>query len=303
MELNWPLRLRIAAVAAAGIVLLGILGWRFAGQAEPYEVMSLKNISLAGVAVIGAMAVLTGFAGFFIAWPYGKEIGVIAVPFGLTVWAIRSGSVANYIQLHGSVEQRLAFFSYLRWEGFFWLAIVLLGILGVQIGCSVSGKDGEDKKEVKKKSRKETKQEAVYLNAALGVLVCILISAVLIAILAQDIREYDAKLGSVAAQPAKGQIVFAVIVAFLAAGFAAKKIFDLHYIYPVCGAALLTLFSFILYAKESITAYLAENWGASFFANSLTSILPIQMVSFAVLGSICGYWLAVRYNYWRKCRI
>jgi len=299
LELSWLMRLRIAAVAAMGIVLIGILGWRFAGQAEPFEVVSLKNISVTGVAVIGALSVLAGFAGFFIAWPYGKEIGVIAVPFGLAIWSIRSGSVANYIQLHGTIGQRLAFFSYLKWEGFFWLAIVLLGFLGVQIAHSVRGKDEGDKKEVKK----ETRQGGTYLNAALGVLVCILISAVLIAILAQDIKEYDGKLGGVIAQPAKGQIVFAVIIAFLAAGFAAKKIFDLHYIYPICGAALLTLFSFILYAKESITAYLAENWAAGFFTNSLVSILPIQMVSLGVLGSIWGYWLAVRYNYWRKRRI
>ncbi len=303
MELNWPLRLRIAAVAAMGIVLIGILGWRFAGQAEPFEVVSLKNISVWGVVVIGAMSVLAGFVGFLIAWPYGKEIGVIAVPFGLTVWAIRSGSTANYIQLHGAVEQRLAFFSHLRWEGFFWLALVLLGFLGVQIGYSVTSKNERVKKEVKKEGKKETKREGMYLNAALGVLVCVLISAVIIAILAQDIREYDGKLGAVTAQPAKGQIVFAVVVAFLAAGFAAKKIFDLHYIYPICGAALLTLFSFIFYAKESITAYLAENWAAGFFTNSLVSILPIQMVSLGVLGSIWGYWLAVRYNYWRKRRI
>ncbi len=299
MELSWLMRLRIAAVAAMGIVLIGILGWRFAGQAEPFEVVSLKNISVTGVAVIGALSVLAGFAGFFIAWPYGKEIGVIAVPFGLAVWSIRSGSVANYIQLHGTIGQRLAFFSYLKWEGFFWLAIVLLGFLGVQIAHSVRSKNEGGKKEVKK----ETRQGGTYLNAALGVLVRILISAVLIAILAQDIKEYDGKLGGVTAQPAKGQIVFAVIIAFLAAGFAAKKIFDLHYIYPICGAALLTLFSFILYAKESITAYLAENWAAGFFTNSLVSILPIQMVSLGVLGSIWGYWLAVRYNYWRKRRI
>jgi hypothetical protein len=244
LELNWPMRFRIAAVAAVGIVLFGILGWRFAGQAEPYQVVSLKNISVAGVLIIAAIAVLTGFVSFFAAWPYGKEIGV-------------------------------------------------------QIGCNVISKDKEDKKE----DKKETKQEGMYLNAALGALVCILISAVLIGILAQNVKEYDAKLGAVIAQPAKGQIVFAVIIAFLAAGFAAKKIFDLHYIYPIFAAALLTLFSFTLYAKESITAHLAKNWAAGFFANSLVSILPLQMVCLGALGSIWGYWLAVRYNYWRKHKI
>ncbi len=193
----------------------------------------------------------------------------------------------------------MSFFSYLKWEGFFWLAIVLLGFLGVQIARSVTVKEEEDKREAKK----EPKQKGVNLNAVLGIFVCILISAILIAILAQSVKEYDGKLGAVVAQPAKGQIVFAVVVSFLAAGFAAKKLFDLNYTFPICGTALLTFFSIILYAKQNIAAHLAENWAASFFANSLVSILPIQMVCFGTLGSIWGYWLAVRYNYWRKHEI
>ncbi len=110
MELSWLMKLRIAVVAAAGIILIGILGWRFAGPAEPYGIVSLQNISATGVIVIGALSVSAGFSGFFLSRPYGKEIGILAVPFGLAVWSLRSGSVANFVQLHGTVEQRVEFF-------------------------------------------------------------------------------------------------------------------------------------------------------------------------------------------------
>jgi hypothetical protein len=37
-----------------------------------------------------------------------------------------------------------------------------------------------------------------------------------------------------------------------------------------------------------------------FFSNAAISILPVQMVAFGTLGSITGYWLAVRYKYRRE---
>jgi hypothetical protein len=45
---------------------------------------------------------------------------------------------------------------------------------------------------------------------------------------------------------------------------------------------------------------LVQNWPAAFFPNSVISILPIQMVAFGTLGSVAGYWMAIRYEYWRK---
>jgi hypothetical protein len=45
---------------------------------------------------------------------------------------------------------------------------------------------------------------------------------------------------------------------------------------------------------------LVEHYPLVFFSSTVISILPVQMVAFGVLGSITGYWLAVRYYYWRK---
>jgi hypothetical protein len=54
------------------------------------------------------------------------------------------------------------------------------------------------------------------------------------------------------------------------------------------------------YVKQSTLQRLAQEWPVVFFPNAVISILPVQIVAFGTLGSITGYWLAVRYNYWRK---
>lgn len=299
MELTWPMRLRIAASVAVGVILIGILGWPFAAPAEPYGIVSLKNISPVGIIAVGALSVLAGLLGFSLSWPYGRAMGILSVPSGLAVWSIRGGSVANFIQVNGTVEQRLELFSYLKWEGFFWLAIVCAGFAGVLLGSRLTSKNGRQKRNDKKKP----KQEGTYVNTSIAFICSILISAFLIMILAQDVKAFDNKLGKVVAQPTVGQIAFAVFVSFGAAGFAVKKFFNLSYIIPIFGTGTLTLFSFTFYAKGDIIRHLTLNWPASFFPNSLITILPLQMVSLGTLGSIWGYWLAVRYNYWRKHKI
>jgi len=46
--------------------------------------------------------------------------------------------------------------------------------------------------------------------------------------------------------------------------------------------------------------YMAHQWPAVFFSNAAASVLPSQMVAFGTLGSVAGYWMAARYDHWRK---
>jgi hypothetical protein len=61
---------------------------------------------------------------------------------------------------------------------------------------------------------------------------------------------------------------------------------------------LVTLFAFSVYTKN--VSYLAQQWPATFFSNAVVSVLPVEMVAYGTLGSIAGYWMAVRYDFWRK---
>ena len=297
MELSWLMRLRIAASVATGAILIGILA-PLGTPPEPFGAVSLTagTIGFGGTITLAALAVLAGFIAYFLSWPYGREIGILAAPSGLAIWAVRCGSMTSLMRLNLTVAQRQALFATLKFEPLFWLAIVAAGFAGVLVGQKILC----PKPEPDKTQEKSNSKSNIYLNAAIALVGSVLIAQFCISILAQDVRIFDNKLGSVLAQPAVGQIVFAVFVSFGVAAFVVKKFLNVSYICPTVASALVTAFAVSAYVKQDVLQHLVQHWPAVFFSNAVTSILPVQMVAFGTLGSIAGYWLAVRYNYWRK---
>jgi hypothetical protein len=285
MELSWPMKLRIAAAAAIGVLLIGVLAWP---MAEPFGRVEAMGTSNAAILVV--LAFVAGFIGYFVSWPFGREIGILAVPSGLTIWAVRSGSMAGLIQLNPTADQRMALMTSLKWETFFWLAIVAAGFAGVLLARKLSpNKNLAGQEESKSGPGK-------YLNAIIALVCSVAIAQFCIRIIAQDVR-----LGSVIGQPAVGQVVFAVLVSFGCAAFVAKKFLNVSYIWPSIATAFVTAVMTSIYARD--IPYLVQNWPAAFFSNSVISVLPVQMVAFGTIGSVAGYWMAIRYDYWRKHEI
>jgi hypothetical protein len=285
MELSWPMKLRIAAAAAIGVLLIGVLAWP---MAEPFGRVEAMGTSNAAILVV--LAFVAGFIGYFVSWPFGREIGILAVPSGLTIWAVRSGSMAGLIQLNPTADQRMALMTSLKWETFFWLAIVAAGFVGVLLARKLSpNKNLAGQEESKSGPGK-------YLNAIIALACSVAIAQFCIRIIAQDVR-----LGSVIGQPAVGQVVFAVLVSFGCAAFVAKKFLNVSYIWPSIATAFVTAVMTSIYARD--IPYLVQNWPAAFFSNSVISVLPVQMVAFGTIGSVAGYWMAIRYDYWRKHEI
>lgn len=288
MELSWLMKLRIAAATVVGVAFIGILGWRLA---EPNA--TTGSISLGGVVTLVILALLAGFIGYFVSWPHGREIGILAAPFGLAVWAMRSGSMASLMQLHPTAAQRQELFASLRWEPITWLLIVAAGCVGPLLCWKILSK----KKQNEEKS--ESKSNPIkYLNAITAVAVSGIIAQFFLRVFAQDVSMMDDKLGSVVVQPATGQLVFAILTSFGIAAFVVKKFLDVGYFWPILSTFFVTIFSLSIYARN--VSYLAGYWPAAFFSNAVVSILPIEMVAFGTLGSVTGYWMAIRYDYWRK---
>ena len=121
--------------------------------------------------------------------------------------------------------------------------------------------------------------------------------------LAQDITMTNGSLGSVMAQPATGQMVFGIIVAFGLAAFIVKHFLNAAYIWPIIAAGLVTPFAIAAYAKYDTLNHLADYWPAVFFSNTAIAVMPVQMVAFGTIGAIAGYWMGIRYNFWRKHEI
>lgn len=289
-DLSWATKLKLTATLLLGIILIGILAplWTAAG---PFGVISVP--AFGGAITLAGLAVLAGFIGYFLSWPNGREIGILAVPAGLAVWAVRCGSMAELMRLAPTLVQRQELFAALKWEPIFWLAIVAVGFGGVLIGQRIVTRRSAHE-------RQETRNERRLTNAIIAVVGSVFIAQVCIGIFARDVRIADTRLGSVVAQPATGQIVFAVLVSFGIAAFLVKKFLNASYIWPTVASALVTGFAVITYVKEDTLQHLVEHYPPVFFSNVVTSILPVQMVAFGTLGSIAGYWLAVHVNLRQK---
>jgi hypothetical protein len=145
MELSWPMKFRIGAVCGVGIVLIGILAWPLSGGTDPFSTVLAVNLAAADILSLIGLSVLAGFLCYFIAWPYGREIAILAVPTGLAVWAIRTASMATLIQQKATlanqqaqtiietVAKRQEIFAAVKWAPLFWLGIIAAGFLGVAL--------------------------------------------------------------------------------------------------------------------------------------------------------------------------
>jgi hypothetical protein len=291
MELSWIMKLRIAAAAAVGVALIGVLAWRLAAPSELAD-----TVSPGGAVTLVLLALLAGLIGYFVSWPYGREIGILTVPFGLTIWAVRSGTMAALIQLNPTGAERQSLLQLLKWQPIFWLVVVAAGFAGPLL-CQKLLPPKEQNPQPERAKANPTK----YLNVIMAVAAAAFIAQLCIGVFAQDTRLSDDEFGSVLAQPAIGQIGFAVLLSFGLAAFAVRKLLGVGYVWPMIATSVVTAYAVSVYASH--TPYLAQQWPAVFFANASSAVLPIQMVTFGTLGSIAGYWMAARYDYWRKYEI
>jgi hypothetical protein len=295
MELSWLMRLRIATTVVVGVFLLGFLGWPLVAPAEPLGVVSTIAVSFTDKVVLVVLACLAGFVSYFLAWPYGRQIAVLAVPSGLAVWAVRSGNMTGLMLQNPTVAQRQEVFTSLRWEPIFWLALVAVGF-----GSSFLAEKIRKTAQPDQVEEKSNLPQNIYLKSAFALVGSSLISQFCLRLFACDISFLDSKLGSVTAQPEPGQIIFAVSASFLITAFVIKNFLNASYVWPIVASAMVTWFAITIHCRQDILQHMQTYWPAVFFPISTVAISPLQMVAFGTLGSVAGYWLAVRYDYWHK---
>lgn len=325
MELTWMHKLRITAVALLGILVIGLLAWPLAAPANPLSPVRASNLGVLGTLILLVLAFGLGFAGYFAAWPYGREIGVLAVPFGLAIWAGRCGPMRVLMQAHPQAFEREALAWSLRFEAVYWLLIVGAGFAGVLIAQLLAppashvpreqpdpmpGPDPQRHFAPRPARREEggfslahlrrflPADLSSYLITGLAVLAAgVLITHFFVGVFVQDITTFR---NMPPTQPATGQILFGVTAAFAVTAFAVKKFANLGYLWPILGSAFVMAFAQAIYGGTQTIRQFAETRPATFFAHSTLAVLPVQLVALGTLGSILGYWIAVRYDWWRK---
>lgn len=294
VELSWVTKLRIGAALALGAVGLGLCAWSMVAPADPMGVVSTANVTTPEAVFLLGLCFLVGVGGYFVAWPYGRPIGFLAVPAGLAVWAIRSEEITTLIQRAPSGLQRAGIYASLRWDSLFWLALIGSGLAGLWVASRLRPATAA----AFRNPLQDTKSKAnLVLDGAVALLMSLAIGYVVVAVLAQGTQLAGV---SIATQPAAAQIVFAVMVAFGAAGFLTGRISRLGPSWPTVASALLPTVAGLFYARADVLEDLASTYPATCFRTSVMAILPVQMVAFGALGAAAGYWLAVRYEYWHR---
>lgn len=297
MELTVVMRLRIVITMAAGIGILAFLAFPLIAPPTPLDAITFYtgNITPVSAALYIAIAYIAGMVAHLVSYPHGRHLAPLAIPAGLAACTFRSGTMTSLLQQHNTLTARKEVYALLQWEGFFWLAVVAAGFLGVKTlskyinSSTVPNFPHPDSKASDNK----------YLSHGIAVVASVIFAVFVIGFLAQDVRIFDAQLGSITGQPSRGQVAFAVIIAFALSGFISKYYLNVHYLLPTLSAAFLILYCTRVYASPSIVQHMSNSYPAAFFARSISAILPIQMICFAAIGSIAGYWIAIKTAYSR----
>lgn len=292
-SLSWLMRLRILAVIAFGMIAVGLLTWSATGQWGPDGIVTFPSFVNSLILLFSAFA--SGFIAYFIAWPYGRQIAPLAVPVGLAVWAARSASIGSLMQKTIDAAGRYQVLNQFKWTAILWLTPVAVGFAGILLAELLT----KGKVDLPSKTINKSTNFGDYAGSLTALIGSVLIILFCIKIFAQDIKFSDSRLGSVIAQPSSGQIAFAVAVSFGIAAFVIKLFLNAGYIWSIAACVFLPPLCISLYAKADTVAYIADNFPAIFFTHPAVAILPLQIVTFGVLGAIGGYWFAIVYKIWR----
>jgi hypothetical protein len=295
MELSWITKTKVSLVMGLGGLVIGAWLWPLAAPNNPMDIVRLANLDIKAWATLAPVALLLGFIGYFLAWPYGREIGVLAVPAGLAVWGFRSGSIGTLMQA-SVAAQRHEVFASLRWGPFYWLALVAIGWIGTLLAHRVRACPP-----IKHIETHPRRPSSLAMNMALALPISIVVSQIILVAFAQDNPTTNSTLvcQTQVCQPASGQIAFALLFAFGGAAFVAKNFLHVGFLVPAVSSAALFFLGTFFYTTPSIMSRIAQNHPAVCLPNAIVSILPIQVAAFGTIGAVTGYWLAIRYRHWR----
>jgi hypothetical protein len=295
-DLSWLSKIRLALALAIGVALVGLLPWERIQPTDNGVFAFLSgSISLSDLILCGTLSLAAGFVASSICTPLGMQMGVLAVPAGMTFWSFKSDAISTLFQAAPAASSRMAVYNSLRYEGFIWLALAMLGVIGAYAADKLFRRNSLD---LPDKFDAMVKLQPIA-RIVVTVIGTVIVATYLLNFLATDISYHDQKAGFVVGQPANLQIAFGVIIAFMACGFCGKLFLGANYIWSAIATALVTAFSITTYAKAATFEYMAGSWSAAFFSKSVLGILPVQMVAFGFIGAVWGYWLAVRYHIWR----
>jgi MFS family permease len=192
---------------------------------------------------------------------------------------------------HAAYEQRMEVYHFLRLEPLFWIALLLCGAAGVWLARKTIPPKIDPLARDPQKLNSNRIFSMIVAVVASGVVVLLTIG-----LFAQDVSYPDAQIGKVTGQPGTRQVAFAVLASFTLAGFLIKYFLDCDHYLAVAAGPILYFFVISKTCGPQILQYMSQNWAIAYFPNTLSAILPIQIISVSAIGAMAGQWLAVKYK-------
>ena len=303
------IKIKAAVVIAFSCGLFSIVGWPWVLPWEPEGALTVvlhDRPAIVMFTLVGFSLIVT-IVGFLVGTPYGREIGLIAVPAGLCTWSFMTGRIDRLLLIHHELPDRLGLFRWLAADVLVWYVpivvsyLLLFCVAKMKADRSSLSNDVLDDKVKAERQRNDRIANILFSSASLRRMAAFIFGCVasmlLLKILAQSghVRlpdQPDVVLGTV---PARGQIIFSVAAAFGVATFAAHQVFRarLWSFLPIPGAVALTVY---LSAAQEGVIQIAAQHGTTFMPASLTHflILPVQYVGIGTMATIAGYWFSIR---------
>ncbi|MCP4711049.1 MAG: hypothetical protein GY869_20715 [Planctomycetes bacterium] len=122
-------KIKVLVILGVLVVLFGVLGWSWVRPADGYDGMTVvlsgkpMRVILSGLG-LGLIGVLLGV---LFGRRHGMQMGMLAIPTGLTVWAILSGNMDWILLEYSSVEARQGLFTKLMGDAVIWSGLVGVG--------------------------------------------------------------------------------------------------------------------------------------------------------------------------------
>ncbi len=289
VEQHWMDKVRIGAVLTFGAIVIGIFCWPLIAPHTDLGAVAFYNSSISpfDAMLILPAAFATGAAAYFIGWPNGRHTALAAVPMGVGIWGLRSGTMNNLLTYNNTLEQHHNIYMSLRWEGIFWLLVITAGYFGVRTAAAICHDNSHWEQE---------KRKYQVGDIILPLVVTCAIAWPLINLLTQSPKLPTKEFGNLYSQPQNAQIAFALMAGFGVAGYAVKRFMKVRIEIPVVSTVLFSLAAAIFSGKESLQS-ISMSMPSSFFAYPISAILPVQTIAFGTIGILIGYSIAILGGY------
>jgi len=303
------IKIRIALVLAATVALFALLGhsWAHAWDSDEALTVLLQHQPTRLIWISLGLALLSTLIALPLAGKWFRQIVPIAIPAGLSTFAILTTDIGSLILRQYEFASRSAMYYRLARETIFWFALVAIGFVLTSLTAGILPIFSSEQDSPESANRKEKASLSNFLskirhqktiNEVISLISTSLLAIVILSFLNRsgDVFTFiDGQQVEAAGIPDRGQTIFAVVIAFLLASMASQQFLNTSLWSFLPAPFIVALFAYFSAAHNASASPLNESTTLFILASDrLATVLPVQYAGLGSLAVISGYWLSLR---------